>query len=282
MGYDDAVRLALAERERAASGDAAGEDAERRSRPAGTQPRVAPEARHDAAGDDGTWPSSRLVQLLRPALIDKVERDHRQPDSAFLRRRVVVGVVLVVGATLLGISLSVPPGSPAFYPLTLALAAIWVIGGLASGPLHLGPDPLPGHPAAAGGHADRARPAWPWPCSSSGRWSCGRSRRCATSPSTSWTTRGTGRCRWSLLITVLNGIAEEVFFRGALFAAIGARHPVLISTAVYAVATVATGNPMLVFAAATLGPGPRAAAPCLRRGAGADPDPHHLVARPWC
>ena len=52
---------------------------------------------------------------------------------------------------------------------------------------------------------------------------------------------------------MLNGIAEEVFFRGALFAAIGARHPVLISTAVYAVATVATGNPMLVFAAATLG-----------------------------
>jgi membrane protease YdiL (CAAX protease family) len=56
-----------------------------------------------------------------------------------------------------------------------------------------------------------------------------------------------------VLITVANGLTEEVFFRGALYAAIGARHPVLISTAVYAVATVATGNPMLVFAALTLG-----------------------------
>ncbi len=54
-------------------------------------------------------------------------------------------------------------------------------------------------------------------------------------------------------ITVVNGIAEETFFRGALFAALGDRRPVLASTAIYAVVTVATGNPMLVFAAATLG-----------------------------
>ena len=55
------------------------------------------------------------------------------------------------------------------------------------------------------------------------------------------------------VVTLLNGVAEEIFFRGALFAAIGRRHPVLISTAIYALVTVATGNPMLVFAALTLG-----------------------------
>jgi membrane protease YdiL (CAAX protease family) len=44
-----------------------------------------------------------------------------------------------------------------------------------------------------------------------------------------------------------------VFFRGGLFAAIGRRHAVVISTVIYAVATVATGNPMLVFAALALG-----------------------------
>jgi hypothetical protein len=55
------------------------------------------------------------------------------------------------------------------------------------------------------------------------------------------------------LLTLLNGVAEEIFFRGALYAAIGLRYPVLISTVVYAVVTIATGNPMLVFAAATLG-----------------------------
>jgi hypothetical protein len=55
------------------------------------------------------------------------------------------------------------------------------------------------------------------------------------------------------VVTILNGIAEEVFFRGALFAAIGRGHPVVVSTLVYALATAATANPMLVFAALTLG-----------------------------
>ena len=191
--------------------------------------------------------SSRLAQLLRPALVDKVDRDHRQPDSAFLRRRVVVAVVLVIGATLLGISLSVPPGSPDFYPLTLALAATWLVGGFASGPLHLGRIPFRGtlrRPVVTpivlglvavlvfvlGALVVREIP--PLRVLDHARY---------------------GSLPLVLLITVLNGVAEEVFFRGALFAAIGARYPVVISTAVYAVATVATGNPMLVFAAATLG-----------------------------
>jgi membrane protease YdiL (CAAX protease family) len=38
-----------------------------------------------------------------------------------------------------------------------------------------------------------------------------------------------------------------------LYAAIGRRHPVAISTAIYALTTVATGNVMLVFAATVLG-----------------------------
>jgi membrane protease YdiL (CAAX protease family) len=56
-----------------------------------------------------------------------------------------------------------------------------------------------------------------------------------------------------LVITLVNGVAEELFFRGALFAAIGVRHAVLISTVLYVLATVAGGNPVLVFAAAVLG-----------------------------
>jgi membrane protease YdiL (CAAX protease family) len=55
------------------------------------------------------------------------------------------------------------------------------------------------------------------------------------------------------VITLVNGLSEELFFRGALYAAIGERHPVLISTVIYAAITVATGNVMLVFAAAVLG-----------------------------
>ena len=55
-----------------------------------------------------------------------------------------------------------------------------------------------------------------------------------------------------LLVTVLNGVAEELFFRGGLYAAI-ARRPVPITAVAYAIATAATGNVMLAFAALVLG-----------------------------
>ena len=54
------------------------------------------------------------------------------------------------------------------------------------------------------------------------------------------------------VITAVNGIAEELFFRGAAYAAI-TRSPVLWTTLAYAVATAATGNVMLSFAALLLG-----------------------------
>ena len=194
----------------------------------------------------------RAVDIVRPVLIDKVERDHRQPDEAFLRRRIVVGITLAVGATLLGLSFSVRQGGPAFYPLTFGLAATWTLGSLLSGPLHLGhilrggtlrrPIITPivaGLLLAAlfvvGAFVIRTIPAL-----------------------ASLTEDVLGYARlgnlWIILvITLVNGIAEELFFRGALFAAIGIWHPVLISTVTYALATIAGGNAVLVFAAALLG-----------------------------
>ena len=194
----------------------------------------------------------RAMDIVRPVLIDKVERDHWQPDEAFLRRRIVVGITLAVGATLLGLSFSVRQGGPAFYPLTFGLAATWTLGSLLSGPLHLGhilrggtlrrPIITPivaGLLLAAlfvlGAFVIRTIPAL-----------------------ASLTEDVLGYARlgnlWIILvITLVNGIAEELFFRGSLFAAIGTWHPVLISTVLYALATVAGGNPVLVFAAALLG-----------------------------
>jgi len=55
-----------------------------------------------------------------------------------------------------------------------------------------------------------------------------------------------------VVCAVVSGIAEELFFRGAAYAAITSR-PVLWTTAAYAVATAATGNVMLTFAALLLG-----------------------------
>jgi membrane protease YdiL (CAAX protease family) len=56
-----------------------------------------------------------------------------------------------------------------------------------------------------------------------------------------------------VFITVINGLAEELFFRGALYTALGKAYPVAISTIIYVVAILATGNPMLAFAGVVVG-----------------------------
>jgi membrane protease YdiL (CAAX protease family) len=196
--------------------------------------------------------ANRVPGVLRLALVDRVSRDHQESDRAFVRRRWVVAVVLVIGATLLGLLLSVGPGQLAFYPLAVALALTWTVGGVLSGPLHLGwvefrgtlrrPIVTPvviGLVVAAiflaGAVAVRQLPPL----------------RDLTDDVLDYARRGS--LPLVLGVTLLNGVAEEIFFRGALFAAIGRRYPVLISTVVYTFATLATGNPMLAFAAALLG-----------------------------
>ena len=70
-----------------------------------------------------------VQSLVRTSLFERVHRDHRESNEAFLRRRIVAAITLVVGGTLLGISLAgVAPGVPLFYYLTFGLAATWVIG----------------------------------------------------------------------------------------------------------------------------------------------------------
>jgi CAAX protease family protein len=194
----------------------------------------------------------RATGVVRPVLIDKVERDHRQSDAAFLRRRIVVAITLAVGATLLGLSFSVRQGDPAFYPLTFALAATWMLGSLLSGPLHLGHILLRGTlrrpivtPIVVG-------------LLLAALFVLGALivRTIPTFARLAEDVLGYARLGnlWIIfMITLVNGIAEEFFFLGALFAAIGAWHPVLISTLLYALATIAGGNPVLVFAAVVLG-----------------------------
>ncbi len=196
-----------------------------------------------------TWLREQLAVAIGPP----VERDHRESDRAFRRRRVGVAVTLVVGAVLLGVSLSQEPGDPMFYPLALALAATWVVGALLSGPLHIGwvygEDSRLERPVlqpivvgvlavvvfAAGGLVVARIPALQSLVNSV----LDHARQ--------------GDLALILVVTLVNGVAEELFFRGALYAAIGVRHPVAISTTVYTLTTVATGNAMLVFAAAVLG-----------------------------
>ena len=83
-------------------------------------------------------PAAEIRAFVTAALFQPVPRDHWQEPRAVRRRRVVSAVTLVIGAILLAVGLRFPPGDPRFYYATLALAAVWIVGAFASGPLHLG------------------------------------------------------------------------------------------------------------------------------------------------
>lgn len=167
------------------------------------------------------------------------------------RRRHVVVATLPVGAVLLALAFTQPPGQPAFYLLTVAVAATWAVGAALSGPLPLGSVRVAarwrtaiGVPVAAGLAAAGAVVA---------TVVLVRQVPALRGFVDDLLARARGPAVPTALVTLANGAAEEAFFRGAVFAALGARRPVARSTVVYAGVTVATGNPALVVAAAALG-----------------------------
>lgn len=195
---------------------------------------------------------SWVSRFVDSTLVSPVPRDHHETDHRFRRRRVVVAVTLVVGATLLGLSLATTPGDPAFYGLTLALAATWVVGALLSGSLHSGWIRRGGRltrpvlqPVLLGLAAVAVFTA--------GALVVAQVPLLRSSVDAVLDHARYGSLPVIALVTLVNGIAEELFFRGALYAAIGRRYPVVLSTAIYTLTTVVTGNLMLVFAAAVLG-----------------------------
>jgi membrane protease YdiL (CAAX protease family) len=159
-------------------------------------------------------------------------------------RRLVAAAFVVLGGVALGLSLRIPAGSAWFYAATLGIAAVWLTGAYAVGPPRFGPPRPLLLPVVVGAvlvgvfvagssvvhqipflhdqvhevadHA--ARGSWPL----------------------------------LLLVTAVTGVAEELFFRGAAYDVVP-RHPVAVTTAVYGIATLATGNLLLAFAAVLLG-----------------------------
>ncbi len=197
---------------------------------------------------------SQLQAWVRRALWDVVPRDHRQDPRDLRRRQLVTLGFVVLGGVVLGFSLRLEPGSHWFYPATLALAAVWAVGAFASGPLHLGRISL---------RQGTARPVVTpivLGLALAGVFVVGaflvRTMDVLSGLEgqvvkvTDYADQGS--LPLLVVITAVNGVAEELFFRGAAYAAIP-RHPVLWTTVAYAVATAATGNVMLAFAAVLLG-----------------------------
>ena len=77
-----------------------------------------------------TAPGTQRRGLLNEigAAITNVAVPHHEPPAIVLRRRITVVSVLVIGAALLGFSLSRTPGESSFYWLAFALAAVWTVG----------------------------------------------------------------------------------------------------------------------------------------------------------
>lgn len=195
-----------------------------------------------------------VQRWFRRSLLDIVPRDQRDTPAGLRRRQIVTVTVIGLGAVLLGISLRIEPGSPWFYPATLALGALWFGGAFASGRLHLGR-------IAAWRDDDRLIRPVVAPILLGVGLSAVFVAGGLVVREIDWLDRQVrsvmdfaeaGSLPLLLLVTVVNGIAEETFFRGAVYAAIP-RRPVLWSTIAYVVATLATGNVMLAFAAILLG-----------------------------
>lgn len=199
-------------------------------------------------------PVTELRAFLTAALVTKVPRDRRDPPAVLRRRRVVAALTLGVGAALLWWSLSLRPGDPLFYLGATVLALTWLVGGLLSGPIYLGR----AHTRA--GTAD-ARPVVQ--SLALGTLLLGVFLVGAFLVARVPALRGPvddlldharhGSLALVLLLTVLNGVAEEVFFRGGLYGAVPERWTVAATTVVYTLTTLVSGVPLLVLAAACLG-----------------------------
>jgi uncharacterized protein len=152
------------------------------------------------------------------------------------------------GAGLLGVSLSSSPGSRRFYLLTAGLAGTWAVGALGSGALPFG---RPEGQRQERGHAL----AVPVLTGTGAFGLCyGAARIARQIPALDRAIRGAlryehhGSTPLVLLIASANAVAEELYFRGALWALMADSHPVVTTTLAYAAATATTRNPALMLA----------------------------------
>lgn len=199
-----------------------------------------------------------MRRWMRRSLWDVVPHDHREGAAALRRRQLTTIVVVLIGALTLGVSLRIEPGSVWFYPATFALAAVWAIGAFVSGPLHLGQIAARSRPEDGGPRLVR-------PVLSPILLGLGLAGIFVVGAlvvrEIAWLDRQVrsvldfadqGSLWILVVVTAVNGVAEELFFRGAVYAALP-RHPILWTTVAYVIATLATGNVMLTFAAVVVG-----------------------------
>jgi membrane protease YdiL (CAAX protease family) len=183
-----------------------------------------------------------LVPSTEPPIVDG--------PAARRRRRLATAATIVVGTALLAATLRVPHGSAWFSVLGLLVAVTWTFGSFLSGPIPFRPDHGTswrtfGGPVVAGvaaffvflaaylvaRHLPVVGPALDGVLA----------------------TADAGPTALVLFVALVNGAGEELFFRGALHAALEPHRPGITTTVVYVVVTAATGNVALIIAAVVMG-----------------------------
>ncbi len=171
-----------------------------------------------------------------------------EPAAARVRRRVIAAATSIGGAGLLGISLSTKADSPEFYALTLGLAGTWTAGALAVGPLE---------PGRTQNLRDALRRQVAGPVlTGAGTFGLfyGAARLARYIPPLNRAIGSAlhyadhGSSRLVPITAGANAVAEELFFRGALWSLVEESSPIVKTTLAYSATIVATRNPALVLA----------------------------------
>jgi uncharacterized protein len=166
------------------------------------------------------------------------------------RGRMTVAVTLVMGTTLLATTLRAPSGSTTFFTMGFLVAGTWILGSVISGPIHL--DAIPSsrlaislHGLALGMIAFLGFLA---------AYLVGQRLPLISSALHNILAKAdAGPAALVLVVALVNGLGEELFFRGALFDVLGSRNPIAASVIIYMAVTATTGNVALVLAAGVMG-----------------------------
>ncbi len=198
-------------------------------------------------------PLAELRAFFDASLLTPVEPTRTETSGRRLRRRIVVAATVLLGAFALGRALAIAPGDPLFYSATLGVGGLWVAGALASGRLHLGRGRTRAGTASRGVLQGFILGAMLLAVFLAGAFVIAwvPALRAPVDDLLDHARHGS---LWLVAaITVVNGVAEELFFRGAVYASFDRRWNVVGSTLFYAVSTLVTGVPLLTFAAVCLG-----------------------------
>lgn len=199
-------------------------------------------------------PAIELRDFFTAALVRPVDRDHTESPEQLVHRRWLSSATLAVGSFMMAWTIRIQPGDPAIYAAGLALGTTWIVGALLSGKVYLGF----GYTRKGNQDGRAILQSLMIGLVLIGVFLLG-----------ALVVAGIPFLRDPLLallahaelgllpvivgLVAINAVAEELFFRGGLYAATGGAHEVLITTFVYALSTVPTGIPMLVFGTAVLG-----------------------------